>query len=38
MLNFVVEKGASKDYDQSGLSITSTRMEFMKRSRLAFGL
>ena len=42
MLNLVVEKGASKDRDQSGSSITPPRtgtpMGFVQRSRLDFGL
>ena len=42
MLNLVVEKGASKDCDQSGLSITclgtGTPRGFVQRSRLDFGL
>ena len=42
MLNLVVKKGASKDRDRSGLSITpprtSTPTGFVKRSRLDFGL
>ena len=42
MLNLVVEKGASKDHDQSGSSITwprtSTPTRFVQISRLNFGL
>ena len=42
MLNLVVEKGASKDRDQSGSSITrpwtGTPTGFVQRSRLDFGL
>ena len=42
MLNLEVEKGASKDRDSSGSSITqprtSTPTEFVQRSRLDFGL
>ena len=42
MLNLVVEKGASKDPDRSGLSITRPRMGtpmgFVQRFRLDFGL
>ena len=42
MLNLVVEKGASKDCDQSGSSITRPRMGtptgFVQGSRLDFGL
>ena len=42
MLNLVVEKGASKDRDRSGLSITWPRMGtptgFMQRVGLGFGL
>ena len=42
MLNLVVEKGASKDRDQSGVSITwprtGTPMGFVQRSRLDFSL
>ena len=42
MLNFVVEKGASKDRDQSGSSITRPRTGsptgFAQRSRLDFSL
>ena len=42
MLNLVVEKGANKDHDRSGSSITrpktSTLMGFVERSRLDFGL
>ena len=40
--NLVVEKGASKDHDQSGSSITrpkkGTPIGFVQRSRLNFGL
>ena len=42
MFNLVVEKGASKDRDQSRSRITwprtGTPMEFMQRFRLDFGL
>ena len=42
MLDLVVEKGASKDHDRSGLSITRPRIgtptRFVQRSRLNFGL
>ena len=42
MLNLVVEKGASKDRDRNGSSITRPRtgtlMGFVQRSRLDFGL
>ena len=42
MLNLVMEKGASKDHDQSGSSITWPRMGtprgFVQRYRLDFGL
>ena len=42
MLNLVVEKGASKDRDQSGLNITrhktGTPIGFVQRYRLDFGL
>ena len=42
MLNLVVEKGASKDRDRSGLNITwprtGTPTGFVQRSRLDFGL
>ena len=42
MLNLVVEKGANKDSDRSGSSITQpmtgTRTGFVQRSRLDFGL
>ena len=42
MLNLVVEKGASKDRDQSGLSITRPRRGtptgYVQRSRLDFCL
>ena len=42
MLNLVVEKGAIKDHDWSGSSITRPRtctpMGFVQRSRLGFGL
>ena len=42
MFNLVVEKGASKDHDQSGSSITRPEtgilMGFVQRSRLDFGL
>ena len=42
ILNLVVEKGASKDRDQSGSSITRPRTgtptRFVQRSRLDFGL
>ena len=42
MFNLVVEKGASKDHDQSRSSITwprtSTPTGFVKRSRFGFGL
>ena len=42
MLNLVVEKGASKDHDRSGLSITQPRTGtprgFVERSRLDFGV
>ena len=42
MLNLVVEKGASKDHDRSGSSITQPGMGtptgFVQRSRLDFGL
>ena len=42
MLNLVVEKGASKDCDRSGSSITwpmmGTLTGFVQRSRLKFGL
>ena len=42
MLNLVVEKGASKDHDWSGSSITRPRMGtptgFVQRYRLDFGL
>ena len=42
MLNLVVEKGASKDRDWSGWSITRPRMGtptgFVQRFRLDFGL
>ena len=42
MLNLVVEEGANKYRDRSGLSITRPRMGtptgFVQRSRLDFGL
>ena len=42
MLNLVVEKGSSKDYDQRGSSFTeprtSTPTRFVEISRLDFGL
>ena len=42
MLNLIVEKGASKDHDWSGSSITRPRADipvgFVQRSRLDFGL
>ena len=42
ILNLVVEKGANKDRDWSGSSITRPRMGtptgFVQRSRLDFGL
>ena len=42
MLNLVVEKGTSKDRDQSGSNIirprTGTPTGFVQRSRLNFGL
>ena len=42
MLKLIVEKGASKDRDRSGLSITRPRTGtptgFVQRSRLDFGL
>ena len=42
MLNFLVEKGARKDRDQSGSSIirprTGSPTGFLQRSRLDFGL
>ena len=42
MLNLVVEKGASKDRDRSGSSITRPMKgpptRFVQRSRLDFGL
>ena len=42
MLNLVVEKGASKDHNRSGSSITwlrtGTLTGFVQRSRLYFGL
>ena len=42
MLNLVVDQGASKDHDRSGLSITQTRTgtstRFVQRSGLDFGL
>ena len=42
MLNLVVEKGANKDCDRSGFSITRPRTgtptRFVQRSRLDFGV